>query len=107
MSAAVTLKVVQGPQSGAEFTYRLPTLCAVGRSQDCTLRLPNDEPPEHYRDLRTDNPIGVGRMAGTSATRGHLLSASVATTRPGSGAIPDSSQLAQAPSSTLRHLSPD
>jgi len=42
MSAAVTLKVVEGPLHGAEFVYRLPTLCSVGRSHDCTLRLPSD-----------------------------------------------------------------
>jgi pSer/pThr/pTyr-binding forkhead associated (FHA) protein len=43
MSATVTLKVVEGPLSGAEFVYRRPALCSMGRSQDCSLRLPNDD----------------------------------------------------------------
>jgi pSer/pThr/pTyr-binding forkhead associated (FHA) protein len=43
MSASVTLKVVAGPLRGAEFVYRLPTLCSVGRGPNCSLRLPADE----------------------------------------------------------------
>jgi pSer/pThr/pTyr-binding forkhead associated (FHA) protein len=43
MSATVTLKVVEGPLCGAEFTYSRAALCSVGRSQDCSLQLPNED----------------------------------------------------------------
>ena len=73
MSATITLKVVEGPQSGAEFTYRLPTLCTVGRSQDCSLRLPNDvlnsTVSRHHCLLEIDPPLvrvcDLGSLNGT------------------------------------------
>jgi pSer/pThr/pTyr-binding forkhead associated (FHA) protein len=42
MSATVTLQVIGGPLCGAEFTYRLPGLCSVGRGRDCSLQVPNN-----------------------------------------------------------------
>jgi pSer/pThr/pTyr-binding forkhead associated (FHA) protein len=42
MSATVTLKIVEGPLSGAEFVYHAPALCTVGRSRECSLQLPNN-----------------------------------------------------------------
>jgi pSer/pThr/pTyr-binding forkhead associated (FHA) protein len=41
MSATVTLQVVSGPLTGAEFVYHDPVVLSVGRAHDCTLRLPN------------------------------------------------------------------
>jgi eukaryotic-like serine/threonine-protein kinase len=43
MSATVTLKIIGGPLCGAEFTYSRAALCSVGRGQDCSLQLPNDD----------------------------------------------------------------
>jgi pSer/pThr/pTyr-binding forkhead associated (FHA) protein len=43
MSVTVTLKVVEGPLCGAEFTYSRAALCSMGRSHDCSLQLPNDD----------------------------------------------------------------
>jgi hypothetical protein len=61
MSATVTLKVVHGPLCGAEFAYRLPTLCTMGRSSDCSLRMPNDFPnrsvSRHHCLLEIDPPL--------------------------------------------------
>jgi pSer/pThr/pTyr-binding forkhead associated (FHA) protein len=73
MSATVTLKVVQGPQRGAEFAYRLATLCTVGRGQDCSLRLPNDvlncTVSRHHCLLEIDPPLvrvcDLGSLNGT------------------------------------------
>ena len=73
MSATVTLKVVEGPQRGAEFVYRLPTLCTVGRGQDCSLRLPNDvlnsTVSRHHCLLEIDPPLvrvcDLGSLNGT------------------------------------------
>jgi eukaryotic-like serine/threonine-protein kinase len=45
MSPTVTLQVISGTLHGAEFVYEAPALCTLGRSHDCTLRLPND--PTH------------------------------------------------------------
>ena len=42
MSATVTLQVVSGPLSGAEFEYKSPAVLSVGRSHDCGLRLPTN-----------------------------------------------------------------
>ena len=73
MSATVTLRVVQGPQSGAEFVYHLPTLCTVGRGQDCSLRLPNDvlngTVSRHHCQLEIEPPLvrvcDLGSLNGT------------------------------------------
>jgi pSer/pThr/pTyr-binding forkhead associated (FHA) protein len=60
MSATVTLKIVAGPLRGAEFVYRLPALCSVGRGPDCSLRLPNDDAhrtvSRHHCLLEIDPP---------------------------------------------------
>ena len=84
MSATVTLQVVSGPLSGAELVYHTPAILSVGRSHDCTLRLPNDPgsqtvsrhhclleiaPPEAWVcDLRSlngtfVNDVPIGRRA--------------------------------------------
>jgi pSer/pThr/pTyr-binding forkhead associated (FHA) protein len=42
MSATVTLKVISGALRGAEFVYRMPGLCSVGRGRDCSVRVPSD-----------------------------------------------------------------
>jgi len=73
MSATVTLKVTQGPLDGAEFVYRLPTLCSVGRARDCSLQLPNDDwhrtVSRHHCLLEIDPPevrvCDLGSMNGT------------------------------------------
>ncbi len=73
MYAAVTLKVVEGPLHGAEFVYRLPTLCSLGRSHDCTLRLPSDPwnqtVSRHHCLLEIDPPhvrvCDLGSLNGT------------------------------------------
>jgi eukaryotic-like serine/threonine-protein kinase len=73
MSATVTLNVVEGPLSGAEFVYRQPTLCRVGRGQDCSLRLPNDilngTVSRHHCLLEIDPPLvrvcDLGSLNGT------------------------------------------
>jgi len=73
MSATVTLKVTQGPLDGAEFVYRLPTLCSVGRARDCSLQLPNDDwhrtVSRHHCLLEIDPPAvrvcDLGSLNGT------------------------------------------
>jgi pSer/pThr/pTyr-binding forkhead associated (FHA) protein len=73
MSATVTLKVIEGPLYGAEYVYRVPILCAVGRSSDCELRLPNDDPhltvSRHHCLLEIDPPLvrvcDLGSLNGT------------------------------------------
>ena len=73
MPAIVTLKVVEGPLSGTEFAYRQPTLCRVGRSQDCSLRLPNNllnsTVSRHHCLLEIDPPLvrvcDLGSLNGT------------------------------------------
>jgi pSer/pThr/pTyr-binding forkhead associated (FHA) protein len=73
MSATVMLKIVEGPLSGAEFAYRQPALCRVGRGQDCSLRLPNDilngTVSRHHCLLEIDPPLvrvcDLGSLNGT------------------------------------------
>jgi pSer/pThr/pTyr-binding forkhead associated (FHA) protein len=73
MSATVTLKVVEGPLREAEFVYRRPTLCSVGRAPDCSLRLPNDVPnwivSRHHCLLEIEPPLvrvsDLGSLNGT------------------------------------------
>ena len=42
MPATVSLKIVEGPLTGKTFRFEDCTTCIVGRSPDCTLRLPDD-----------------------------------------------------------------
>jgi pSer/pThr/pTyr-binding forkhead associated (FHA) protein len=61
MSATVSLKVIAGPLRGAEFVYRRPALCTIGRSHDCSLPVPNDDPyrtvSRHHCLLEIDPPL--------------------------------------------------
>ncbi len=41
--AIVTLTVVEGPLQGKNFTYNGPATAIIGRSRDCSIRLPSDE----------------------------------------------------------------
>jgi pSer/pThr/pTyr-binding forkhead associated (FHA) protein len=81
MSAKVTLKVLTGRLRGEEYVFDSHTLCTVGRSRDCGLRVPDDavhadvsrrhclldiDPPAvRVRDLGSRNGTRVnGRLIG-------------------------------------------
>jgi serine/threonine-protein kinase len=42
MDANVTLIVTRGPLSGQKFDFTEPVSCSIGRSRDCTIRLPQE-----------------------------------------------------------------
>jgi pSer/pThr/pTyr-binding forkhead associated (FHA) protein len=73
MFTAVTLTVISGPLCGAEFAYRLPGLCSVGRGQDCSVQVPNDNwhrtISRHHCLLEIDPPevrvCDLGSLNGT------------------------------------------
>jgi pSer/pThr/pTyr-binding forkhead associated (FHA) protein len=41
MSATITLTMTNGPLSGKRFVFPKPTLCTIGRSADCEVRIPD------------------------------------------------------------------
>lgn len=43
MPAKVTLSLIQGDRSAKTFEFAERTTCIIGRSSDCTLRVPNDQ----------------------------------------------------------------
>ena len=43
MSTKIILTVISGNLKGKKFEFSDRTTCIIGRAQDCTLRLPNNE----------------------------------------------------------------
>src|SRR5262245_25539664 len=48
MPAKVTLVVIRGPLAGQEFVLEERTTCILGRAEDCSPRIPDDE---HHRTI--------------------------------------------------------
>ncbi len=73
MSATVSLKAIHGPLRGANFVYKAPVLCSVGRARDCAIKLPNDylncTVSRHHCLLEIDPPLvrvcDLGSLNGT------------------------------------------
>ena len=58
--ATVTLRVIEGPQSGRVFTYDEPARTLIGRALDCGVRAPGDDPRISERHCVLEiNPPGV------------------------------------------------
>jgi pSer/pThr/pTyr-binding forkhead associated (FHA) protein len=61
MSASVTLKVVDGLLNRAEYDFRKPTLCSIGRGNDCSVKLPTSfltsTVSRHHCLLEIDPPL--------------------------------------------------
>jgi serine/threonine-protein kinase len=42
MSTTITLTVTRGPLAGQQYAFTAPATCVIGRSSDCSIRLPQD-----------------------------------------------------------------
>jgi pSer/pThr/pTyr-binding forkhead associated (FHA) protein len=86
MSARITLTATAGPLIGRHFDFDTPTVCTVGRSKDCLLRLPNTPTAltasRHHCEIIIDPPeVAVRDLGSTNGT--YLNGAEVSRQPPG------------------------
>jgi len=56
MSSQLTLTILAGQESGESYSFSGKTLCTIGRSRSCTIRLPGDATvSRHHCVLELDN----------------------------------------------------
>jgi pSer/pThr/pTyr-binding forkhead associated (FHA) protein len=56
MAAKVTLTILGGALDRTEFEFDKPKRCVIGRSEDCSVRLPDQMVSRHHCQLEIDPP---------------------------------------------------
>jgi pSer/pThr/pTyr-binding forkhead associated (FHA) protein len=84
MGKRVTFTVVEGEPVGREFVFSSRTIGAIGRSGDCLIRFPNDEPHQNvsrHHCLLDIDPLGV-RVRDLGSRNGTYLNGEMIGQRP-------------------------